>query len=51
MEETVTITKKEYEHLLDESLFLSYLESWGVDNWQPGYDEARQEYLAHKEKQ
>lgn len=32
-EETVTITKKEYEHLLERSEKLSKLEIAGVDNW------------------
>ena len=34
MEETVTISKTEYDQLLDDSLKLSCLESCGVDNWQ-----------------
>ena len=39
MEETVTITKKEHEHLLGcEKLWLA-LESAGVDNWH-GYEYA-----------
>ena len=40
-EETVTITKKEYEDLLADSEWLSCLEAAGVDNWD-GYDEARE---------
>lgn len=39
-EETVTITKKEYNSLLEDAAFLSALQAMGVDNWQ-GYDEAR----------
>lgn len=39
MEETVTISKKEYESLLEDSEKLSALEAAGVDNWQ-GYDDA-----------
>jgi len=31
--ETVTITKAEYERLLDAAEFLSCLEACGVDNW------------------
>jgi len=31
--ETVTITKKEYLSLLENSKFLSCLENAGVDNW------------------
>ena len=38
-EETITISKKEYESLLQDSKKLSALEGAGVDNWQ-GYDEA-----------
>jgi hypothetical protein len=37
--EMVTITKKEYNQLLNDADFLSCLESCGVDNW-CGYDEA-----------
>ena len=37
MEETVTISKKEYESLLEDSEKLSALEAAGVDNWE-GYD-------------
>jgi hypothetical protein len=36
-EEMVTISKKEYEDLLEESSKLSCLEAAGVDNWS-GYD-------------
>lgn len=32
-EETVTITKAEYESLLDDQLWRQCLESGGVDNW------------------
>jgi hypothetical protein len=39
MEETVTISKKEYEELVKDSEKLSALEAAGVDNWQ-GYDNA-----------
>ena len=39
MEETITITLKEYNALLADSDKLLALESAGVDNWQ-GYDEA-----------
>jgi hypothetical protein len=38
-EETVTITLKEYESLLEDSRWLSCLEAAGVDNWN-GYDHA-----------
>ena len=37
MEETVTITKKEYLSLLEDSQWLSALGDSGVDNWS-GYD-------------
>lgn len=40
-EEMITITKKEYHSLLDDSEWLSYLEAAGVDNWE-GYDYAQE---------
>jgi hypothetical protein len=39
MKETVTISKEEYESLLEDSNKLLALEGAGVDNWE-GYDEA-----------
>jgi hypothetical protein len=39
MEGTVTITKKQYEGLLDDSDFLEALRQAGVDNWD-GWDHA-----------
>lgn len=39
MEETVTISKKEYEELLEDQLLLQCLQGAGVDNWE-GYDYA-----------
>jgi hypothetical protein len=48
MEETVTISKKEYDELLEESKKLSALESWGVDNWS-GYDEAMRDLRENEE--
>lgn len=33
MEETITISKIEYERLKHASLFLETLEAFGVDNW------------------
>jgi len=42
-EETITITKKQYERLRYNSILLDYLEGCGaVDNWE-GYSEARRE--------
>jgi len=41
MEEMVTITKSEYDSLLEYSRWLSALECSGVDNWS-GYDEAKE---------
>ncbi len=38
-EETVTISKKEYEELLEDQKFLDALKGAGVDNWE-GYDYA-----------
>lgn len=40
-EETITITKKEYISLLEDSKWLQCLENTGVDNWD-GYDYARE---------
>ncbi|WP_205763018.1 hypothetical protein [Aneurinibacillus aneurinilyticus] len=37
--ETVTITREEYERLLDSAEFLNCLEACGVDNW-CGYSDA-----------
>jgi hypothetical protein len=42
-EETITITKKEYESLLKDSRFLGCLEGAGVDNWD-GYSYAIESY-------
>lgn len=39
MEETITITKREYDDLVNDSIFLKALMSVGVDNWE-GYSEA-----------
>ncbi len=39
MEETVTISKKEYEQLQKDQCFLECLRGAGVDNWE-GYDYA-----------
>lgn len=38
-EETVTISKAEYERLMAAELKLDYLEGYGVDNWS-GYGDA-----------
>jgi hypothetical protein len=51
--ETVTIPKKEYESLKEDSLWLTALEDAGVDNWS-GYDDARalwREYKAEEGEQ
>lgn len=42
-QETVTISKEEYEVLLDRVYFLDCLEGCGVDNWQ-GYGNAYELY-------
>lgn len=47
-EETVTISKKEYESLKDDSFKLECLEGGGVDNWE-GYDFAMEEYWKAQE--
>lgn len=41
MEQTITITKKEYESLLEDREWLQCLENAGVDNWE-GYSYARE---------
>lgn len=46
--ETVTITKEEYEDLLDTQHFMDCLESAGVDNWD-GYDWAKEQYREAKD--
>lgn len=46
-EETVTISKKSYDSLLDSELMLACLENAGVDNW-PGYYYAMEEYEESK---
>jgi len=38
--ETIQVSKREYEQLLKDQLWLQCLEEAGVDNWQ-GFDEAR----------
>lgn len=43
MNETITITCKEYRQLRNDSLFLSILQDYGVDNWE-WYDDAVDEY-------
>ena len=48
MKEKVTITKKEYEELLDSQKMLNALESAGVDNWE-GYDFAMELYRDEEE--
>lgn len=45
--EMISISKKEYKELLEDSIFLSFLQEAGVDNWD-GYSEAcklEEEYL------
>ena len=42
-EETVTISKSEYQRLKDDQEFLECLSAAGVDNWE-GYTVAVQEY-------
>ena len=43
MDEKVTISKAEYERLINASEFLSCLEACGVDNW-GGYSDAWEMY-------
>ena len=39
MEEMITISKEEYDKLIERNTWISALEEAGVDNWE-GYDEA-----------
>ena len=51
MEDTITITVKEHQSLLEDRAWLTDLENAGVDNWE-GYDFAhqlRRERLDEKE--
>ena len=45
---TVTINEDYFDELLSDALFLSILESHGVDNWD-GYSEAQAEYYSDDE--
>lgn len=47
-EETVTISKEEYDELLESQRFLECLEHAGVDNWD-GYEFAQEEYNSQKD--
>lgn len=49
-EETVTISAKEYDMLLQRDFKLNCLEGAGVDNWE-GYDYAMEEYQAGLEEE
>jgi hypothetical protein len=40
MDETITISKEEYEELLEDAKFMRALEAAGVDNWE-GYEYAQ----------
>lgn len=46
----VTITREEYEGLMNDSIMLCALEGAGVDNWQ-GYDDAMESYREMKDEQ
>lgn len=48
-DELITITKKEYERLLDAKLQLTCLEAGGVDNWD-WYDDAMESYREKRSK-
>ena len=45
---TVTINEDYFDEILNDALFLSILESHGVDNWE-GYSEAQAEYYSDDE--
>ena len=44
--ETVTISKANYDDLCADAAFLQILENCGVDNWQ-GYDDANEDFQAN----
>ena len=48
--ETVTISRKEYDELVDRDNMLTALENGGVDNW-TWYSESLEEYWAEKNKE
>ena len=45
---TVTISEDYFDEILNDALFLSVLESYGVDNWD-GYGYAREEFYQDEE--
>ena len=47
---TVMINEDYFDELLNDALFLSILESHGVDNWD-GYSEAQAEYYSDDEEE
>lgn len=50
MGEQISISKSEYDSLVKDSIILSYLEQFGVDNWD-GYGEAMLAYREESEQQ
>lgn len=48
-QDIVVVSKKLYEELIDDALFLDCLRAGGVDNWE-WYDEAVVMYNEHKAK-
>lgn len=42
-QEMITITKEEYDSLIESSMFLYALKAVGVDNWE-GYEIAKEEF-------
>jgi hypothetical protein len=47
-DEFISISKAEYEELLEDARFLQCLQNAGVDNWD-GYDYAREEFYEGEE--
>ena len=47
-DQNITISRKEYEELMDDSLILNCLRNGGVDNWE-WYGTAMEEYHSIKE--
>lgn len=46
----VEITQEEYLNLIAASKKLSYLEAWGIDNWE-GYVEAMEDYASQEDEE
>lgn len=45
----IVISTKEYNQLLEDSGFLKCLEEQGVDNWNPGYEDACKDFKSEND--